>query len=163
MTRLFKPQSLLRTRMGWSDDSSYKAFVDACRAAKERNLVHELMDPFVLALRATTKPDLAAAVNGFHVRPFYSAAELARLWPLVCIGLAQKQQGRAPSAAKLAERLIHFGLPRIKQWGGSYEFKHYGKPTEFFIVQDLWRIMNQRFTQNDFDRIMSGGKMEISE
>ena len=156
---LHKPQSILRTRMGWRDDSSYKAFVDACRAAKERNLVQELMDPFVLALRSTPRPDLAAAVSGFQARPFYSAAELARLWPLVCIGLACKQVGRAPSAKKVEERLIHFGLPRLKQWGGSTEFMHYGKPTQFFIVQDLWGMMNRRFTQLDFDRIMSGGRL----
>ncbi|WP_395652571.1 hypothetical protein [Brevundimonas sp.] len=155
MTRLYKYQSVLRTRMGWKDDTSYRLFVDACKAAGERNLVQELLDPFVLVQRAAPRPDLGAAINGFQARPWYSAAELARLWPLVCIGLACKQQGRSPSPAKVAERLTHFGLPRLKQWDGSTGFKHHGKVQDFYVVQDVWKIANQRFTQTDFDRIVS--------
>lgn len=153
--RLYKPQALAWARNGWRDDSSYRAFVEACKAAGDRNLVQELLGPFELVQRAAPQPDIGAALATFKPRPWYSAAELSRLWPLVCIGLACKQQGRSPSPVKLAERLTIHGLPKLRQWDGSQEFLHHGKRQEFFIVQDVWAIANQRYTQTDFDRVMT--------
>jgi hypothetical protein len=151
-----KALALYRAARGWREDTSYSAFVAACKRAKDRNLVSELLDPFRLAVASGDDGNgIAPAVAGFKVRPWYSAAELARLWPLVCIGLAQKEQGRSPSAATVAKRLTECGLPKVKQWDGSTLFMHNGKPTEFFIVQDVWRLASKRFTQTDFDRVMS--------
>lgn len=151
MNAALKRRAIARLRPQWRDDTSFAAFTAACKSCGTRNLVQELLDPFIVA----GSPETAAALSGFRARPWYSAAELARLWPIVCVGLAQKQTGRRPSPATLAKRLIECGLPRLKQWNGSTEFKHNGKATEFFIVQDVWRIANQRYTQIDFDRSMT--------
>jgi hypothetical protein len=153
MTRLPKPLSIYRAARGYRDDTSYGAFVAACKAAGPRNLVQELLDPFAIMLDPPA--DVRAALDGFKARPWYSAAELSRLWPLVCIGLAGGKQGNKPAPEQVALRLAQEGLPRLKQWDGSTTFLHNGKRQEFFIVQDVWKIASLRWTQQDFDRSMS--------
>lgn len=156
MTRTLKRLALYAHARGWKGDSSYRDFVAACKRAKDRNLISELLDPFRLSVaHGDADTGVSAAVAGFKVRPWYSAAEIARLWPLICVGLIGREHGRAPSAATVAKRLSECGLPKVKQWDGSTTFLHNGKATEFYIVQDVWRLASKRFTQLDMDRVMS--------
>jgi hypothetical protein len=147
----------LRSRLPvfYKTDSSYAAFVSACKRAGPRNLVAEILDPLRIA-RDTAPADVQAAIRGFQRRPWYSAAELARLWPLISIGIASKHRGSAPSPASVHKRLIECGLPRLQKWDGSTQFMFNGKPQDFFIVADVWKIAGRRWTQADFDRVMVG-------
>jgi hypothetical protein len=136
-----------------ADDSSYALFASACKRAGARNIVAELLDP--LRIATDLAPDVRAARTGFHSRPFYSAVELARLWPLICIAVGAKKRASKPTPATLHKRLVESGLPRLQRWDGSTMFLHHGKPAEFFIVQDVWRTAAMRFSQTDFDRIVA--------
>lgn len=139
------------------DRSSVPLFVKACRAAKERNLVDELLDPYRLLVATGKAPaDVKAAVSLFKARPFYSAQELAWFWPLISIGLASKERAFKPDAAALHKRLVEFKLPRIRQWDGSFDFVWQGVARHYFVVQDLRRWRNVRITQRQFEEIMSG-------
>jgi hypothetical protein len=129
--------------------------VRAVRKAKERNLVDELLDPFrLLAAQGKAPKDVSAALSLFKVRPWYSAVELAYIWPLVSIGLAAKDNAWRPSPERLAARLLDVGLPRVRTWSGDYTFTWQGREQEFFIVQDVARLQRLRFTQADFERVM---------
>jgi hypothetical protein len=85
-----------------------------------------------------TDPD-AAAVNAWlplwKVQPFYSAIELAPLWP--ALGIATGFTDKWPSVLKSAKRLEHeldfHGLPRLR--GYEKEWRDY------FIVERIhyWR------------------------
>ncbi len=150
MTGKWKPRA---PKFWMKDESSYAKFVAACKKAKGRNIVAEILDP--LRIMPDLPDDVRAAARGFQIRPWYSAAELARLWPLICIGIGGKQSGMKPSPASLHKRLVQCGLPRLQKWDGSTTFLHHGKPIEFFICADVWAIASQRFTQTDLDRIMS--------
>lgn len=131
------------------------AFVKACKAAGERNLIDELLDPFRLLVDAGKAPeDVAAAVRLFQIRPWYSAEELAFLWPLVSIGLAGKEHAWRPDPAQLHKRLVACGLPRLKDWGGGYTFTWQGQHKQWFIVQHVRQLSRLRFTQTDFERFM---------
>lgn len=140
------------------DDSSVIRFVRACKAAKERNLVDELLDPFRLLVASGKAPaDVAEAVRLFQVRPIYSAQELAYFWPLVCIGLAGKQKAWRPDAAWLHKRLVQCKLPRLRDWNGGYLYERHGAYREYFLVQHINKMRRQRYSQADFERIMEDG------
>ena len=117
----------------------------------------ELLDPYrLLAATGKAPADVAAALKLFKARPFYSAQELAWFWPLISIGLASKERAYKPDAAALHKRLVEFKLPRIRQWGGSFDFVWQGVARQYFVVQDVRRWRNIRITQHQFEEIMHG-------
>jgi hypothetical protein len=133
------------------DNSTFATFARLCKRAGGRNLVNELLDPF-RALQ-NPAPDVAAALKAFQNRPWYSADELAMLWPLIAVGLAGSERGFRPSPEQVYKRLKPL-LPRVKSWGGDYEFEWNGERQEWFIVQSVQQIARLRFTQRDFERVM---------
>lgn len=144
-------------RRRFIDDSSAALFVKAVKAAGARNLVDELLDPFRLLVASGKAPsDVQAAVHLFKRRPFYSAQELAYLWPLISIGLADKERAWKPDAAWLHKRLMRLRLPRIREWSGGYNFVWQGAARQYFIVQDVRRWSKVRLSQRDFEEILSG-------
>jgi hypothetical protein len=148
--------TLRRWQKREAEHVSYGRFARACKNAGSRNLVDELLDPFRLThLRGEAPSDVSAALRLFTPRPWYSVEELARLWPLVCIGLACKDVGRKPTPDVLRKRLGQY-LPLLRDWGGGTEYRWQGKWQEFFIVQDVHRVARLRFSQNDFDAVMNG-------
>ena len=139
------------------DDSAARLFVQACKRAGSRNLIDELLDPFrLLAAAGKAPPDVAAAVRLFRPRPWYSAQELAFMWPAICLGIAGKQVGRKPDAATLSKRLVQYRLPRLKDWNGEYLYVWQGVAREYFLVQDVNRWRRLRVSQTEFEERMDG-------
>lgn len=139
------------------DTTSARLFVTACKKAGSRNLVNELLDPFrLLGAGGNAAPEVAAAVQLFQPRPFYSARELAYFWPLISIGLAAKDKAWKPSPERLHERLVELKLPRMRQWDGRYDFMWRDAAQQFFIVQDVRAWSKVRLTQRRFEEIMHG-------
>ena len=136
------------------DNSSFASFARACKRVGGRNLVNELLDPF--RTLQNPAPDVVAALKAFQVRPWYSADELAMMWPLISVGLTGNERGFKPSPEQLHKRLKPL-LPRVKTWGGTYEFEWNGEWKEWFIVQSVQQIARLRWTRQDFERIMQHG------
>lgn len=135
------------------DNSTFATFARLCKRAGGRNLVNELLDPFRVLQKPA--PDVAAALKSFQSRPWYSADELAMMWPLIAVGLASSGVGFRPSPEQVHKRLKPL-LPRVKTWGGTHEFEWNGEHKEWFIVQSVQQIARLRFTQLDFWKVMRG-------
>lgn len=92
----------------------------------------------------------------WHVRPVYTAAELAPMWPMLSIALGFAH--RPPpikSANRLANELKFAGLPVLQNSNGTMVFQNplTNIVAEYFIVERLhyWRVteMSQReFAEN---------------
>lgn len=151
MTRRFFAR--LRTR---PDTSSYALFARACRQAKGRNLIDELLAPFRLAVEEPdSDPALAAAVRKFQVRPFYTPKELATLWPLISCGICGKRNRLSPSPAYLRQRLIDEKLPLVRRETGLTFFLHNGVYSEFFAVENPAQWARVSLTQERFRDLMA--------
>lgn len=135
------------------DQSTYALFAKACKAAGGRNLVEELLDPY--RALSNPAPDVAAALKMFQVRPWYSAEELAAIWPLVSLGIAGNERATRPTPEYLFKRLVPL-LPRIRTWGNGYEFHWNGRWQQYFAVSSIAQLRRLRFTQTDFERVMYG-------
>lgn len=133
------------------DNSTFATFARLCKRAGGRNLVNELLDPF--RTLQSPAPDVAAALRSFQSRPWYSAEELAGMWPLISIGLAGNERSFRPSPEQVHKRLKPL-LPRVKDWAGYHEFEWNGERKEWFIVQSVQQIARLRFTQKTFEAVM---------
>lgn len=87
-------------------------------------------------------PDIAAIlafVPLWQVRPFYTAEELAPMWPALAIATGYTMHW--PAVLKSAKRLEHeldfFGLPRLS----DFEYR------EFFICERLHHWRNAHYTE----------------
>jgi len=137
------------------DISSYARFSAACRKAGERNLIGEIID--AVNLKATMAPNspIASGAGLLERRPFYTPAELSYLWPLICVGLAGKENGvRPPSPEHLRKRLLECKLPLLRQANGGTWFEWRGQKREFFVVQNIGSWGVRAWTQLEFDAAM---------
>jgi hypothetical protein len=99
------------------------------------------------AISAVNDPD-AVAVRAWlplwQVRPFYTAAELAPMWPALAIALGlQTRMMEAPSPRKLEFELHYAELPSFPFEGQCY-----------FIVERIhhWRQQDYSEIKKEFDR-----------
>lgn len=136
-------------------ERSYHAFAVACRKGGRRNLLDELMDPVrVQVASGDAEPALVAALAAYRRRPFWTPTELARIWPVVCVGLVALAKPFEPRPADLRAGLLRNGLPLLRKAGGSTWFARNGLMQEFFIVEDLMRWQNRTIEQEQFDEVM---------
>jgi len=80
-------------------------------------------------------------------RPFYTAAELAHLWPALKVTLGLETRMMAPPGAnRLANELKFHGLPVVRGIN----------PPEYFIVErcDFWKSVT--FEQEGFNHVLNG-------
>lgn len=137
------------------DTTSAALFVQKVKKAGSRNLVDELMDPFRLLVETGNAPaDVVAAVRLFQTRPFYSAQELCRIWPLVCVGLTGKKMAWRPDAARLHKRLVECKLPRLRNYEGGFDYAWQGVARQYFPVQDVQHWRKVRVSQRQFEEMM---------
>ncbi len=96
----------------------------------------------------------AAAVRAWlpawQPRPFYTATELAPMWPALAIAVGATMRLAHPkSAMRLAHELDYGGLPRVQpmalensMWNGNY-------PRDYFIVERIHH-WNRPLTVKEF-------------
>lgn len=91
-------------------------------------------------------------------KPFYTADELAYLWPALKIALGlRKSLELRPSAYRLANELEFHGLPLLKNANGTMTFQRPGlDPAKFFIVEHVHRWKGRAITQQEFDDVYHG-------
>lgn len=136
-------------------ERSYKAFAVACRKAGKRNLLDELMDPVrVQVASGDADGALAAALAAYRRRPFWTPSELAKMWPIVCVGLLDNIRTFDPKPADLRAGLLRNGMVLLRRAGGSTWFARNGLMQEYFIVEDIARWSNRTVEQDQFDEIM---------
>ncbi len=84
----------------------------------------------------------------WQVRPWYSAAELAPLWPALALSLGINERLMpVKSAERLKNELLFSDLPRLTNADGTLEF--HGK--EYFIVERLHYWKKRKLTTEEFD------------
>lgn len=102
------------------------------------------------AQKYRTDPD-AAAVNAWlplwQPRPFYTAEELAPMWPALAI--ATGFTNRWPAVVKSAQRLMHeldfYGLPRLdleyRQYFIVERIHHWRRATKQEIMREIGNVL----------------------
>lgn len=109
---------------------------------------------------ANQGPDAAALrlwLPQFPIRPFYTAEELARLWPALklTLGLA-KTMTEPPTANRLENELLFCGLPMLvnydtgNSWFWNPERTKMGK---YFVVEHVHDWKNLSMSQGGFDNV----------
>lgn len=111
---------------------------------------------------ANDGPD-AVAVRAWlplwQVRPFYSAAELAPIFPVLAWMLGGKD--RLPptmSPERLAFQLDYGGLPRLEKPDLSTHYRNpvTGQTARYYIVEEIHRWSKQPVTQEEFENVLLG-------
>jgi len=136
-------------------ERSYLTFARACRAAGKRNLLDELFDPVRVQVAAgDAEPALVAALAAYRRRPFWTPTELAKIWPVVCVGLVDLAKPFEPRPADLRAGLLRHGMVLLRRAGGSTWFARNGLMQEYFIVEDIARWSYRTIEQAQFDEVM---------
>lgn len=106
----------------------------------------------------------AAAIRAwlplFQPRPFYSARELAPLFPALIVALGFGEKPPQLSAG-LLENMLNFsnGLPVLQNANGSEWFCIPGEPewiARYYIVERLHYWKDKRLTQEEFENVYHG-------
>jgi hypothetical protein len=99
--------------------------------------------------RPVNDPDAQAVrawLPAWQVRPFYTAEELAPMWPALAIAIGHTAHWPAvlKSARRLKHELEYAGLPSFYDLREALKGVH--SPTEYFIVERLhyWRLASQQ-------------------
>lgn len=136
----------------WKTDTA--AIVKAMKATGNQPGIIQQWKEHMAEWAATESSPDAAGVKAWlphwQVRPFYTARELAPLWPVLAIAIGHTPR-MAPvlkSANRLANELKFAGLPIL----GSY-YTTSTVPHEYFIVERLHFWREQQLTQADFERV----------
>ena len=114
----------------------------------------------VSAWAHTTDPQDSAALRAWlphwQVRPFYTAAELAPIFPAIAValGIAKKLPLRH-GVGRLENELIYGGLPVLQNANGTDKFlPALGPPQRFFIVERIPYWRDKVMTQAEFDHAL---------
>lgn len=100
---------------------------------------------------------IQAMLPYWRARPFYTASELAPIFPALMkvFGIADKQHEM--SGARLGYMLDDAGLPKLKNANGSTFFHDaMGVLQEYYVVERLHHWSTQVFTQDEFEEILFG-------
>jgi hypothetical protein len=134
----------------WKSDTA--AIVKAMKATGNRpGVVHQWAQKVFWWARENRGPEADAVLAWFphwRIRPFYTAAELTPLWPMLAIAIGHTT--RIPPVGKgtmrLANELKFAGLPYIMIDG-----------REYFIVEQIHRWTEQPPTADELREIFNAG------
>jgi hypothetical protein len=90
----------------------------------------------------------------FQPRPFYTAGELAPMWPALIAGLGLSERPGTWSAGRLAHELDYGGLPCVKDADDGVWFRNPADRTKierFYIVERIHVWQGMRLTQEEFE------------
>lgn len=93
----------------------------------------------------------------WHPRPWYSASELAPIFPALAAAFDLGKMTQRPPA-RLVYELDYGGLPMLKQPSGLLNFRHpvTGIYDRFYIVERLHHWRDTPVSQEDFDAAFNG-------
>ena len=92
-------------------------------------------------------------------RPFYTAAELAPIFPALALALGYADTLQAPRSPKsLANRLTFFRLLTLRNIDDSDIFVHpvTGRNERFFVVENIRKWTQRPVSQEEFEREFAG-------
>lgn len=91
----------------------------------------------------------------WHFRPFYTAAELAPLFPALALAAGYSDKLYAPKhPARLKHELEYGKLPKLRDYEGCTAFLRDGKQDEYFIVERLHYWTKRPVSQEEFERLV---------
>lgn len=138
----------MKQRRHWKSETAH--VIAMMRATGNRPGVIADWKSLVAEWAARTQGPDAEAVNAWlpqwQSRPFYTARELAPLWPALAI--ATGYTSRWPAVLKSAKRLEHeldfYGLPHFEMGGQKY-----------YVVERLhfWKNASNEERQREFDHV----------
>jgi len=101
---------------------------------------------------------LKAWLPYWQARPFYTAAELAPIFPALAVAFtAARTPPPTMSGARLANELKFGKLPMLANANGSFFFyNQQGVLQQYFIVEQIHRWSKQKLTQEEFDNVLFG-------
>ncbi len=129
------------------------AIVKAIKArGNQPGLVQEWKDGIETRAKANRTTEAAAVLAWlplWQIRPFYTAEELAPMWPALAIHIGHAK--RWPQVVKSAARL-GFELG----YAGAASFERFGR--RFYIVErpHYWRKLIDKAEWQEIDRLISG-------
>jgi hypothetical protein len=95
-----------------------------------------------------------AAFGEWTVRPFYTADELVKIFPMLVTSGGFARSGGDLTAGRLSRQLRDAGLPMLKPKDNPDGFMWHGRRQHFLVLADIadWR---EPISQADFDRYMT--------
>lgn len=133
-----------------------------CRRGNQPGIIREWFDGLRKWASENTGPDAEALrcwMDIARVRPFYTAEELAPLWPALklTLGLASRLDP-APGANRLHNELVFHGMPKLQNAEtGSFEF--FESHQRYFIVEHVHRWRNNPIEPGVLASILAGGEI----
>ena len=125
-------------------------------------LIRELLEMSLRWSEANGGQD-ADALRGWlpmvnTAKPFYTAAELAALWPALKFAMGfDKRLMPAPSANLLANTLKHNRLPLVRHADQVGDWFYWnGRKTEFFICERIGYWRDRALSQKEIEEILHG-------
>lgn len=97
----------------------------------------------------------------FQPRPFYTAGELAPMWPALVVALGLSERPATYSPGRLANELDFGGLPVLHRDGDSVWFRNpldRTKIERYYIVERIHHWRHRKLTQEQFEREFHNGK-----
>lgn len=145
-----------RPRLSYRE-CGYRDFCRMIRQAGKRNLLDELLAPLqVQDALGKARPEVSAALALYTRRPFWTATELAHMWPLICDGILRRTPWKV-TPRELRAALLRWQLPLLRNTDGTFDFERDGALQEFFIVEDCRNLATLALSQEQFDSLSKKG------
>jgi hypothetical protein len=141
---------------------NYRLARDIVSRGNEPGIIREWFAGMKAWAESNPGPDATALRLWLDIakpRPFYTAAELASMWPALRIAHGyDKRATEKPSANRLANELEFHGVRYLAGAEGTYYFRSpfTGEAAKYFIVErpGYWRT--KRLTQAEFEAALLG-------
>lgn len=123
-----------------------------------------LVDAWAGTADPTIDPNKAAVRDWlpmWQVRPFYTAGELAPIFPALAVVLnIQDRPGPIKSPMRLQHELIFAGLPILRSTENEDFFEHpeYGHCRRYFIVEQIHHWKNCVLSPQDFAEFINASR-----
>lgn len=126
------------TIMRWLDAS--RAWASRAELGNNPSLAH-----FAMTVRQT--------IDSIHIRPWYTPAELAMLFPMIVEQAMGSKHNRTTPAGAISRELRDAGIPYLISVNDPRGFWHQNRLQQYLIVADF-QEWDRPITQSDFERLM---------
>lgn len=133
--------------------------IKAMKATGNRpGLIQQWVTDMVSWAQTSDTPDakaIKAWAPQWRHRPFYTAAELAPLFPVLALALKVEERYQPPkSPARLENELRFGGLPVVQNADGSDLFQVHGKLQRLFAVERLHHWKRITLSQTEVESML---------
>lgn len=138
------PIQRLAEEMETADENVVKAWLDQTRDWCKNAALDDRT--------ATQAREVSDAIQHYDIRPFYTAEELATIFPAV-VGTLHGAKAQASSAGQISRGLRECGVEFLRSTDDYRGFKWRGRWRQFLVVADRadW---SEPMSQQDFERVM---------